>query len=512
MQKQSKKFIASIVLIGTTLGFSANLTLAAAGSSTPSSSINSGTVITPTYQAPSPTAPWIGNLQISPTTFDVGSTTAMDIKVDYQNLPGASEYPKVIIYKDGDAGKTDLSKNYIDYSMSKAMATAIASATKSGTTEIKWWAQASTSAFLPAGQYDVEASWQYNGSSLGPITQKVTVTNNGNVVPLNLYNVVASPNPFNPTTGDTMKFSFDLKGSAVGELNTVALRILNPAHAQIYADSLSNLGDGNYSFTWNGKDNLNQIQVNGNYAFVLQAHSSQNRVFMSPMAGFTLDSTVQNPAPASTPAAPSTPSTPSTPTQTSSNNCAGFTDISASDNNCATLTWVKNAGIFTGNADGTFNPGGLLQRDQITKVVLEAFNKYQTGTEYCGSGNPFPDVTDASWAREYICLGKNTMVNGVHIITGYQSGANAGLFLPGNSVTRSEFLAIVLRALPETLAKATVKPYSDVELGQWDTDFASYAAFHFSSVFPEPTLYRSKFVTRLEAAKVLFQLHSQGAI
>jgi len=141
---------------------------------------------------------------------------------------------------------------------------------------------------------------------------------------------------------------------------------------------------------------------------------------------------------------------------------------------------------------------------------LVAFKKYNSTKDYCSSSNPFPDVTTSSWARQYICLGKSTIVNGNALLTGYKSGANAGLFLPANPVNRSEFLAIVLRNVTAAMPTANTTSYSDVSLNQWDSSYAAYASMHLTSIYPQPNLNRTQFVSRLEAAKVLYALHLQG--
>lgn len=192
--------------------------------------------------------------------------------------------------------------------------------------------------------------------------------------------------------------------------------------------------------------------------------------------------------------------------------CAGFSDVNSSDTKCPALTWVKSAKIFTGNPDGTFDPYGLLQRDQIAKVVLEAFKKFQSGNDYCNGVNPFPDVGTGSWARQYICLGKQTVVNGQYLLTGYKSGPNAGYFLPANAVNRSEFLAMVLRNLSQTMPSSDVAYFKDVTVNSWDTAYANYAYLHLNSIYTGTYLNREKFVTRAEAAQVLYTLHIQGSI
>ena len=124
--------------------------------------------------------------------------------------------------------------------------------------------------------------------------------------------------------------------------------------------------------------------------------------------------------------------------------CAGFTDVSLVDSDCAAISYVKSIGAITGNPDGTFDPGGLLQRDQIAKIALETFDNFNSVSDYCAGSNPFPDVTESSWAYQYVCRAK-----ALSVVTGYLSGPDAGYFRPARSVNRAEFLALLLRNLGE---------------------------------------------------------------
>ncbi|MBU1702901.1 S-layer homology domain-containing protein, partial [Patescibacteria group bacterium] len=80
-----------------------------------------------------------------------------------------------------------------------------------------------------------------------------------------------------------------------------------------------------------------------------------------------------------------------TTTVSSTTNCAGFKDVAASDSACDAIEYVQSIGAMTGNPDGTFAPSDLLQRDQIAKIVLEAFDLYNQKVDYCQGLNPFPD-------------------------------------------------------------------------------------------------------------------------
>src|SRR5690606_4184237 len=126
--------------------------------------------------------------------------------------------------------------------------------------------------------------------------------------------------------------------------------------------------------------------------------------------------------------------------------CAGFTDVNATDASCDAIEYVKSIGAMTGNPDGSFDKDGLLQRDQIAKIALEAFGMFNAAEDYCDGTSPFPDLTNSAWSYQYICRAKE-----LNVVGGYEAGADAGLYRPGRSVNRVELLAIVLRNLDEAM-------------------------------------------------------------
>lgn len=157
---------------------------------------------------------------------------------------------------------------------------------------------------------------------------------------------------------------------------------------------------------------------------------------------------------------------------------------------------------MTGNADGTFAPDEVLQRDQIAKIVLEIFNLFAADKDYCQKNSPFPDSLSADWSYQYICRGKE-----LGMITGYLSGADAGFYRPGRSVNRSEFLALVLRNLND-VPTTDSSSYADVKAGLWYSVYAKYAFDNL--LFTGTNLLPAKAMTRLEVAITLKKLHDLG--
>jgi hypothetical protein len=183
--------------------------------------------------------------------------------------------------------------------------------------------------------------------------------------------------------------------------------------------------------------------------------------------------------------------------------CAGFIDIADSDADCDAIAYVKSVGAMTGNPDGSFKAEGDLQRDQIAKIALKTFGKFDESADYCDQQNPFPDVSATAWSYQYICRAK-----ALAVVTGYTEGPDAGFFRPERLVNRAEFLAFVLRNLDQEFT--TGDSYTDVSADAW---FNGYAKFSMENgLFSGNTLSPANFTSRREVARVLYKLHLMGKI
>jgi hypothetical protein len=185
-------------------------------------------------------------------------------------------------------------------------------------------------------------------------------------------------------------------------------------------------------------------------------------------------------------------------------NCAGYSDVVPSDADCEAFKFVQSIGAMTGNPDGTLNPTGTLQRDQVTKIVL--FKTFVKGTDYCKSVNPFPDVTSVDWSFQYICKGVQDA-----LITGYKSGADTGFYRPARLVNRAEFAALLLRNLKsETIPSNSSVSYSDVPADSWFSGYAKY--FKDNDLISGDTFSATAPLSRREVAQIMYKLHLLGKI
>lgn len=108
-----------------------------------------------------------------------------------------------------------------------------------------------------------------------------------------------------------------------------------------------------------------------------------------------------------------------------------FKDVPKNHPNVQAIEAVVAEGIFSGNAEGKFNPEATLTRGQLAKVIVESFDL--TGSTEIS----FPDIPAEHWATDYVA----TLYSN-DITTGYLDG-NFGLNDP---VTLGQFEKFIERA------------------------------------------------------------------
>lgn len=136
---------------------------------------------------------------------------------------------------------------------------------------------------------------------------------------------------------------------------------------------------------------------------------------------------------------------------------AGFPDVPASNAELAeAVAIVKAAGVMGGDEKGNFNPNATITREQMAKVVVEAFKLTKPA-------NHTTKVTDldkaGAWAREYI---QTLEANGVTKNTE---------FMPKQSVTRGQFASFVVRAMNVGVTAAHITGVTVVDLNTLEVTF-----------------------------------------
>jgi hypothetical protein len=170
-----------------------------------------------------------------------------------------------------------------------------------------------------------------------------------------------------------------------------------------------------------------------------------------------------------------------------------FLDLEDTDPDLAIFQYLKTKKVFLGS-DGMLYPDAILNRAQMVKVVLRAFNRNADA----GALAPFWDVPVDAWYRKYIAKAYKE---------GIVSGHDNGTFLPGHDINRAEFLAMLYRIDGSKRLSYEEGTYADVSEDDWFALGAAYAAS--KGLYPGALLDPSAFVTRREAAHILYALMNE---
>ncbi len=108
-----------------------------------------------------------------------------------------------------------------------------------------------------------------------------------------------------------------------------------------------------------------------------------------------------------------------------------FKDVPKTHTNYNDIMKLQQAGVFTADSKGNFNPEKELTRAEMAKVLVIAFD-LQVKADYA-----FPDVPENHIHAEYVkALYSNDITTG-----------NNGKFLPNQSLTRAHYAVFMYRAL-----------------------------------------------------------------
>ncbi len=336
---------------------------------------------------------------------------------------------------------------------------------------------------------------------------------NPDAAPPNFSNLDVKPAVFDPKN-TRITFSYVLNNTLGYNAITVSAYKAGDLNNPVKSWSFTNQVNGTYTVSWDGIDAGSKQAADGSYIFKISgmdtgfltkitdkdegvAIASQQANFAIVNPGPPQLTSLPPPNPSSgssnspQPATitlppndikpPANPNPAVVPTTTpiesvSEDNCAGFIDIDADNPDCEAIKFMKNTGAITGFGNNQFASTGLLQRDQVIKIILELLKNFDKKMDYCAGKKPFPDISKEHWAYQYICRAK-----AIGLITGYLSGPDAGFYRPGRSLNNSEFSAILSRSLQ-------IQSAGNLNLKT------------------------SKFVKRIEAARIIYKWHALGKI
>ncbi len=112
-----------------------------------------------------------------------------------------------------------------------------------------------------------------------------------------------------------------------------------------------------------------------------------------------------------------------------------FSDVTTVHPNFKAIEYLENKGIIHGHPDGTFKPDVVINRAELTKIVVE----HMAGNPGTNYKNCFPDVT-TQWFAPYVCYAKEK---------GWIHGYPDGKFRPANQTNRAEAIKIIINTIFE---------------------------------------------------------------
>ena len=195
--------------------------------------------------------------------------------------------------------------------------------------------------------------------------------------------------------------------------------------------------------------------------------------------------------------------------------CAGFVDLknlAPNSEACKAIEWAKAEGIFSGYSDGTFKRLDTINRAEVLKVTLEAFNVKLKSSN--GSTLGFSDVNPSAWYMTYVATAKY-----YGMLDGYADSNKAGMT---DDINRAEILKFVLEASEAFTdfemngLTAYGAEYSDVSFSKWYYKYAKesakYNLFDAFNVGGQKQLRPAQLVTRGEVALLLYRMQKSGLL
>lgn len=193
------------------------------------------------------------------------------------------------------------------------------------------------------------------------------------------------------------------------------------------------------------------------------------------------------------------------PPATISEYCAGFPDVRKEEfsvSECEAVEFVKDEQIFEGNDDGTLAPERPINRAEVTKVLIEAFEFDLEDVD----GNAFTDVPKEQWFAPYVVTAREH-----GIVEGYPDRS----FRPGQTINKVELLKIVLETAEVDFSMVDIGSslFSDIEATEDTEWFLQYTNFAHENGLLDVVgnvLEPNEPMTRLDVMTLLHRLRERG--
>ncbi len=140
-----------------------------------------------------------------------------------------------------------------------------------------------------------------------------------------------------------------------------------------------------------------------------------------------------------------------------------FPDVYDSEPISEELQYLVDQGVVEGYPDGTFQALNLINRAEFTKMVIEGLTDEEIDEEK--NSNCFNDVEE-EWFAKYICYAQGE---------GWVNGYAGNLFKPGDNITKSEAVKIIVEVIGWEDSSLDYSYFVDVESGEWYEEYIKIA-------------------------------------
>ncbi len=114
-----------------------------------------------------------------------------------------------------------------------------------------------------------------------------------------------------------------------------------------------------------------------------------------------------------------------------------FNDVEYGDEGYWEIYDLKEAGIISGYADGSFKPNNTVNRAEFAKIVSTAAWDHDPSTDTLGGELPFSDINVSDWFEPYI-----HKLFTQNVISGYDDGT----FKPSNTINFAEAAKVLVNS------------------------------------------------------------------
>lgn len=168
-----------------------------------------------------------------------------------------------------------------------------------------------------------------------------------------------------------------------------------------------------------------------------------------------------------------------------------FDDVPSNHWACGDIYFLRELGVVNGVNDTSFDPDGVVTREQFLKMLVTAFKVSASGADAS-----FTDVDNSAWYAPYVKIGLGS---------GIINGMSDGSFGVGKAVTRQDACVMLVRALGlDTSAEATlffadadkIAPYAKNSVG-------ALSEYSIINGFTDNTFRGTEVCSRAQAAKII---------